>query len=290
MASEAARLGTQTKVARLPALVELLRPLNCAMTALAVVVGAYVQAGPELPSLAREAALAALAGFAFAGAGNALNDYTDRAVDKAAHPERPLPSGRLLPRHALRFQAFLFALSAALAALVSPAALLLVLAAMALMVAYEVKLKAVGLPGNLAIAALTGAPFVFGALATGSVGSAALLLVLLAVLATLGREIVKDVEDMAGDVGRRTLPMRIGASKATIAAQASVLAGVALSPIPALASPPLGLAYLPLVAVADAGLVVSALVAKRHPHRAQKLMKLAMLVALAAFAAGRLTA
>lgn len=289
MAAAHAYLPSPPLQVRLPAVVQLLRPFNCAMTSVGVLVGAYVQAGAALPP--REAALAAVAGFAFAGAGNALNDWLDRDLDKAAHPERPLPSGRALPGDALALQALLFAMAAGAAALISPAAFVFVVAALGLMVAYEARLKAIGLPGNVAIGLLTGAPFVFGALAAGGVGSAALVLALLAALATLGREIIKDVEDMASDVGRRTLPMRIGAPRAARVAMAALALGIALSPLPALASPPLlGAAYLPVVAVADAGFVTAALRAHREPKRAQQLCKAAMLVALLAFAAGRFTA
>lgn len=287
-----AALATQVRApalaVRLPALVGLLRPGNCAMTALGVAVGAYVQAGPALAP--QPVALAAVAGFAFAGAGNALNDWLDRDVDRAAHPERPLPSGRATPADALRLQAALFAVAAGLAALVSPMAFVFVLAALGLMVAYEFRLKARGLVGNLAIGVLTGAPFAFGALAVGGVGPAVLGLALLATLATLGREIIKDVEDMGGDVGRHTLPMRVGPRKAVMVAQAALLLGIVLSPLPALGPAPLGLAYLPVVAVADAGFVAAAATAPKAAHRAQQLCKLAMLVALVAFAAGRFTA
>jgi geranylgeranylglycerol-phosphate geranylgeranyltransferase len=286
MATAQAHAASRPLAVRLPAVAALLRPGNCAMTALGVAVGAYVQAGAALRPM--PLALAVLAGFAFAGAGNALNDYVDRQVDRRAHPSRPLPSGRALPRDALALQAALFLAALACAALLSLPALLLVAASLALMVAYELRLKAVGLPGNVAIALLTGVPFAFGALALGGVGLHALLLALLATFGTLGREIVKDVEDMAGDVGRRTLPMRIGAGRARRAAQLAVLAGVALSPLPALAAPRLGLAYLPLVGLADAGLILAAW--DQHEARAQRRMKLAMLLALAAFAAGRWTA
>jgi geranylgeranylglycerol-phosphate geranylgeranyltransferase len=275
---------------RLPALAELLRPGNAAMTALGVAVGAYVQAGAAVQGLGLPIALAALAGFAFAGAGNALNDYLDRATDQAAHPARPLPSGRALPRDALRLQAALFALAVVAATLVGIAAGVFVVAAMALMVGYEVRLKAQGLPGNLAIGVLTGAPFVFGALATGAVGAGVLALAVLAVLATLGREIIKDVEDMAGDVGRRTLPMRIGAAPATRVAQGALVVGVLLSPAPLLAGAPFGWAYLPLVALADVALLAAAFLATGSPTRGQRGAKAGMLLALVAFAAGRFTA
>jgi geranylgeranylglycerol-phosphate geranylgeranyltransferase len=275
---------------RLPAAGALLRPGNCAMTAFGVAVGAYVQAGAGAAAVLPQVGLAALAGFAFAGAGNALNDWLDRDVDRAAHPERPLPSGRATASDALRLQAGLFALAAGAAALVSPACFLFVLAALALMVSYEFRLKARGLPGNLAIGILTGAPFAFGALATGTAAAPVLLLALLATLATLGREIIKDVEDMAGDVGRRTLPMRLGRDRALRVAQAALALGVLLSPLPWLLRPGLGWVYLPLVGLADAGLLLAALRAPRDAHRGQRDAKLGMLVALVAFAAGRLAA
>jgi len=182
----------------------------------------------------------------------------------------------------------MFAIALLCAAVIGREALNLVGFALLLMVAYEYNLKVRGLPGNLAIAILTAVPFVFGALTTGHVGGTVLVLAALATLANLGREIVKDVEDMAGDVGRRTLPMRIGASKARRAAQASVAVGVALSPLPAFVAPPLGLAYLPLVAAADGVLLAGAF--QREAGKAQRLLKLGMLVALVAFAIGRGTA
>jgi geranylgeranylglycerol-phosphate geranylgeranyltransferase len=272
---------------RLPAMVELLRPGNCAITALGIAVGAYVQAGPAIAGLLPQVALAAVAGFAFAGAGNALNDYVDRAIDATAHPERPLPSGRATPRDALRVQTLGFTLALIAAGLVSLACAAFVLASMVLMTAYDLRVKTWGWPGNVSIGLLTGAPFVFGALAVGGIGPSVLVLAFLAVLATLGREIIKDVEDMAGDMGhRRTLPVRLGAPRATRLAQAALLAGVALSPLPFLVQPRLGVAYLAVVALADAGFLAAAWVAAQ-PHRAQQLCKLSMLVALAAFAAGR---
>lgn len=290
MAPEAVVMRSPQGLAvRLPAMAELLRPGNCAMTAFAVAVGAYIQAGAAITGFGQQVALAAIAGFAFAGAGNALNDYVDRAIDARAHPQRPLPSGRALPADALAVQGAAFIAALVAAALVSLLCLMFVGAALALMVAYDLRLKRHGLPGNVIIGVLTGAPFVFGALAVGAISGAALVLALLAVLATLGREIVKDVEDVDADVShRRTLPMRVGKARARNIAQAALILGVVLSPLPLLAAPRLGLAYLPLVGLADAGLIAAAL--HREPHRAQQLAKLGMLIALIAFAAGRFTA
>ncbi|MCA1812686.1 MAG: geranylgeranylglycerol-phosphate geranylgeranyltransferase, partial [Halobacteriales archaeon] len=96
------------------------------------------------------------------------------------------------------------------------------------------------------------------------------------------------VEDVAGDTGRRTLPMRIGAPGARRVAQAAVLVGVALSPLPWLAEPRLGVLGLPLLGAADAAFLAAGWT--KDPHRAQQRMKLAMLLALLAFAVGRYSA
>ncbi|HVL86804.1 MAG TPA: geranylgeranylglycerol-phosphate geranylgeranyltransferase [Candidatus Thermoplasmatota archaeon] len=288
------RAQSPPAVARAAALWQLLRPGNCAMTAVGVVAGALVASGPAAASLWPTVALGAAAGFAFAGAGNALNDWVDREVDARAHPGRPLPSGRLSPDAALRAQAVLFALSVAAAAAIawtftSPLALLLVLPALVLMVAYELRLKATGLSGNVAVSLLTGAPFVMGGIAVNAPETPVLVLALLAVLVNLGREVVKDVEDMQADAGaRRTFPMTAGVSAATALARAAILAGVALSPLPWLLGT-MGPSYLPAVAAADVVLLWAAFEAKR-PSRSSRLAKLGMLVGLVAFLVGRMGA
>jgi len=81
----------------------LLRPGNGVVASAAVLAGALAGAGPpavEGTTLVR-VALGCAAAFCFIGAGNALNDFFDREIDKKAHPDRPIPSGRVTPRAAL---------------------------------------------------------------------------------------------------------------------------------------------------------------------------------------------
>jgi geranylgeranylglycerol-phosphate geranylgeranyltransferase len=153
------------------------------------------------------------------------------------------------------------------------------------MVGYEWLLKAEGLAGNLAISWLTGALFLFGGAAVDSL-ELAWILGALAFLATLGREIVKDIQDIEGDKGsRRTLPMRIGVKNAGIAGSAAFAAAVALSPLPYLLDL-LSLWYVPVVLAADAIFIYCALIHFRDAGKGQKVAKLAMLIALIAFLAG----
>jgi geranylgeranylglycerol-phosphate geranylgeranyltransferase len=269
------------------ALWTLIRPGNCAITALGTMVGALVQAGPG-PFLDTDPLLfATMAGFLFAGAGNALNDYMDRNVDRRAHPDRPIPSGRVTPGQALAVQALLFELALILAFFVATIAVVVVAVSLILMVAYETRFKARGLPGNIVIGLLTGVPFVMGAIAVGGVGQAVLILSLLAGLATLGREVIKDIEDMDADEGRTTLPMRVGKEKAWLFARGVLIVGVLLSPLAYLEGG-FAFAFLPLILVADAGFIYASLQTKA-PAKGSRYAKISMLIALLAFVAGKVT-
>jgi len=324
-----------------PPAVRILRPANAAVTAVAVLVGAYLivggglleaaawggppkvhaeppGAGPVaapvprpgldyvegLPGALRDLALpwarasvdlaplglrvvlAALAAFAFAGAGNVRNDLRDVAVDRAAHPDRPLASRAMTEHAAQRLALALYGFAVVAGLALGPGPALVVLAGLVLMEGYERGLKAAGLPGNVTIGVLTGAPFVLGGFVAGSLGNGVFLLALLATFATLGREILKDIEDMHGDLGRRTLPQRIGPRNARIAAAVPLVAAVALSPLPWGSESVLGWSYLPAVAAADAGFLASALV-PMSVGKAQRLAKVSMVVALGAFLLGR---
>jgi geranylgeranylglycerol-phosphate geranylgeranyltransferase len=221
----------------------------------------------------------------FTAAGNSLNDYFDRDTDKVAHPRRPIPSGRVSPSMALGLSAALFVAAQAMSFFVNMWSVIIVAASVLVMVAYERLLKAEGFAGNLAISWLTGALFLFGGAAVERL-DLAWILAALAFLATLGREIVKDVQDIEGDRGtRRTLPMRIGAGRAGAVASASFVAAVALSPAPYLLEL-LTWPYVLAVAVADGIFIYCALILFRNPEKGQKVAKLAMLVALVAFLLG----
>lgn len=269
------------------AYVRLLRPGNAVISAVAALIGAYLAAGHEMPW--QPVLLAAVAAFSFAGAGNVRNDLGDVALDRTAHPDRPLVTGAARVPAARALAVALYAVALACGALISLPALLLVAAAMPVMEGYERWGKARGLPGNLAIGLLTAAPFVLGALAaTGRAGPAVLALAGLAALATVGREILKDVEDEAADrAARRTLPMRIGARRAALVAAAFLVAAVSLSPLPWLLETVLGWSYFAAVSVADACFVTAAAVGARRPARGQRLAKLGMIIALVALALGR---
>ncbi len=265
---------------------KLFRLGNCTMAALGTLLASVVCVGIEgLSDFVGEIAFSLIVVFSFTAAGNAYNDYFDRDVDKKAHPERPIPSGTVTPYGAALSAVVLFAVSAALSIFVNLWSVAIVITSILVMVGYERMLKAEGLAGNLAISWLTGALFLFGGSAVDSLGLA-WILAALAFLATLGREIVKDIQDIEGDRGSRTtLPMRIGTVKAGWAASVAFLAAVALSPLPYLLDL-LSIWYVPAVAAADGIFIYCALIHFRSPEKGQKIAKLAMLVALIAFLIG----
>ncbi len=137
--------------------------------------------------------------------------------------------------------------------------------------------------GNITIAILTGMIFLLGGAVAGNVEKT-YVLAGMAVLVNIGREIVKDIEDMEGDKGRSTLPMRIGVRNAGMLASVFYIAGPALSIWPMFAG--MFSAWYMRVLVPDAMFIYASYILFTDPHRSQKTAKIAMLAALAAFMAG----
>ena len=220
----------------------------------------------------------------FMGGGNALNDYVDREIDVASHPERPIPSGRMKPEHALYAGCASLVVAVLLSLLFwDVLCIAIVAAACVLMLLYELVLKQRGFVGNVTIAALTGGIFLLGGAVVGNV-EGTFILVGMAVLVNIGREITKDIEDMEGDKGRRTLPMAIGRKNAGILAAVFYLAGVALSVLPFITGT-FGILYVAII-VPNVMFIYASYILFKNPHMSQKAAKIAMLVALVAFMLG----
>jgi len=234
--------------------------------------------------------------FLITGAGNAINDVYDVEIDKVNRPTRPLPSGKIARRGAILTSLTLFLTGIAASLYIAVAVGFLGCFALALfnsvlLVEYARRLKRTALYGNLAVAYLTASTFLYGAAMLGqSTSGDVVVLVLLAFLATLARELIKDVEDIQGDeaLGASTLPILMGKRWAVGIALTCIVLAVALSPLPMLEGfGGLGENYLWVVAGADAGFLVSALLLLRDkPSSASKGVKLSMMLALVAFMAG----
>jgi len=263
---------------------QLFRIGNCIMGVVGLLMGVWVAVGSDAPDFWKEIFFGSLVTFFFIAAGNSLNDYVDREVDRTAHPERPIPSGRMAPEEVLRISAIFFAVSFTLSLFLSSSSTLVVVVAIGLMLLYEFKTKKAGLSGNITIALLTSMLFLLGGTMVGGL-ERTYVLAALAGLATLGREIIKDVEDMDSDFDRITLPKRIGKRRAHAVAAVAILTAVSLSVWPYV-NDTFSVWYLVVVLVADAIFIYSSVVQFRNPRQGQKLAKYGMLVALVAFLLG----
>lgn len=264
---------------------QLFRTGNAVMGIVGVAVAAFMAAGTDIADAWANLLISAVVVFMFICGGNALNDYIDYEIDKTAHPERPIPSGRMTRRAALHAALAMLGGSVVVSLFTFDLeCILIVVIACVLMVSYEVALKQRGFVGNVTIAVLTGMMFLLGGAVVGDAADN-VIVALMALLVSVGREIAKDIEDMESDEGDRlTLPMRIGPRKAAALACVFFVAGPVLS-----VAPMVWHTYGPLyysVVVADAIFVYCAAVVFSSPHRAQKFAKLAMVVALVAFIAG----
>lgn len=276
-----------------PAL-RLVRVGNLGVSFVGTVVGGLAARGTGVGQSATFWALVLLAAMSTAlvtAGGNVLNDLLDLEGDRVNHPDRPLVTGAISFGGARILAIGLFVAGIEIAIpviLVEPVVGLLLGFAVAALLAYEFRFKVAGFAGNLLVAALTGTVFLYGGAAAGNV----LVMAPFAAMAfgaTLSREVIKDMEDVAGDVGRRTLPMTHGIRVSTSVARTAVAAAIALSAVPLFwflrASSVAGIMYLVLVLAADAVFVASVAYLPNRLHWGQTMSKVAMTVALVAFLA-----
>ena len=208
----------------------LTRPGNMILTAIAVIAGSFIAAGPEIMDFQIEVAICCLCSMMLVGGGNALNDYNDRETDKENHPERPIPSGSISADAASVYaQALLGSgLLILLFGLDNKMPFVIALIGIILLIVYENGLKAAGISGNITVGLMSGAVFLFAGMAVNDPGPT-LWMCGLAVLATITREIIKDIQDLEGDRDRRTLPASIGIENSMRVAILFLLIAIGLS-------------------------------------------------------------
>lgn len=266
-------------------IMKLFRLWNGLIATLGLLLGAVISTGlGDLIDWIDELILGAIVVLLFVGAGNSLNDYFDVETDKIAHPTRPLPKGTISRKFALYSSGVMFACCIILGLFINLLSLAIIILAIIAMIGYELKMKGLGFAGNVVIALLVAALFEFSGSVVG-MPEKTIILATLSGLATLGREIVKDIEDMEGDLTRSTLPKKIGVKKAGYVAIIPTLFAVGLSPIPYLQDQ-LTILYILVVAIADMLFIYGAIIQLKSPNKGQKIYKVAMIVALIAFAVG----
>lgn len=226
---------------------QLMRLKNVLLAAITVPLGAQFAIGDEWATeQLTEVVLQILAVVFFIGAGNTMNDIKDVAIDREAHPNRPLASGIISIDSANKFVKLLWALSIlcvlAGAYLLStsghsPVELLTIyVIAITLMLTYDhgPSLKNTGLKGNISISIMVGAVILYGASSVGQLWNTLVWWTAGVVFFTnLAREIIKDCADMEADKGtRQTLPMSIGLLKSRMTAYVIVMASLVCLYVP----------------------------------------------------------
>lgn len=195
------------------ALIKISRPLNFFITFFTIIVAIIICSSRQLNFTL--IFFSALSGGLTACAGNVINDFFDINIDKINHPERPLPSGILNLSEAFIFYFILIFSSLTISYFINYASLLIVILSTILLFFYSYKLKKIPLVGNIIIAFLTGMTFIYGGAAVNNIYYA-IVPAIFAFLINFVREIVKDMEDVEGDLknGIKTFPFRYGFSSA----------------------------------------------------------------------------
>jgi len=238
--------------------IKIMRPANCAMMGLAVIVGGVMASGKVGFDI--RLMLGFVTGFALAAVVNVQNDIYDLELDKINRPERPLPSGELGKRSAMAFASALLLIGLAAATFTSPLCVVVAALSALLGALYNSSIKRTGLLGNIVVAFIVSMPFPYGWLVVGGSGGPLLLLfTLISFCAVLGREIAKGMADVEGDAqkGIRTVAVANGMSIAANAVAALFIFSVLLSLLP-LAMKIVSAPYLAFLVPTDAGFILSA--------------------------------
>jgi geranylgeranylglycerol-phosphate geranylgeranyltransferase len=267
----------------------LIRPHNIAAAVLSVAAGFAIAGGAAGEGQVEGAAWPVwlLAATAVAtAAGNVINDWYDRDIDAINKPRRPIPSGHVRPRSAVAlYVVLLAALALCVTRLPAPEAVWVAAWAFLLHL-YSWKAKRLFLAGNLLVASVVSSAFLMGAMAGGDI-AAGILPAAFSLMFVLGRELVKDAEDIEGDsrCGAKTVPVVSGQGAALGAAAVIFVLLAAAAPVPYFMSM-YSRAYLwTMVLSVVPVLVVSCVMCagRRAPGAVSILLKIGMFFGIAAF-------
>ncbi|MFH0837360.1 MAG: UbiA family prenyltransferase [Candidatus Aenigmatarchaeota archaeon] len=264
--------------------INIIRPVNGIMSALAVFIAAMVTGAVSLSALASVPVfLAMLIVFLINSAGMVINDIYDIEIDKINKPKRPIPSGKISIKSAKIYASLLFIIGIILSVFINPYALGLAIIASLLLIAYAAKFKKTLLLGNIIISILVGLSFIYGGLINMSI-IPVFTLALLAFFANLGREIYKTCEDILGDKQAHveSIAIKYGVLRAKMLGSVFIALAIAMSIVPFILGI-LGISYLVIVIIAD---IVFILAIISPIAKSSKYVKIAMMIALLSFLIG----
>lgn len=195
-------------------LIKLIRPFNCLMAAIAVLIGYFLALGSF--SFNFQVFLGMAVVFFICAGNQAINDYFDLAVDKKKRNyEKVLVKGTITPNFAFYYSLLLNIIGTIIAYFIGYYPFVIAALFSVLLFIYSAVLGKIKYVGNWVVGLGTGFTYIYGlAIANFSNFEFVLLIAISAVLANVARETVKDIEDIDVDKGLKTsLPMVIGVSK-----------------------------------------------------------------------------
>ncbi len=207
------------------------RPYNVLITGCAVFIGALLT-GTITP--VSKIVLAMLSAAFICGGGNVENDYFDVEIDRINKPKRPIPSGKIKRKSALFFYVILSSVGIIISIFITFKALILAVSVVILLFAYNAYLKRnSGIIGNIAVSFTVALSIVYGGIAVGKL-EGVLFPAILAFLFNLGREIIKDIEDISGDKSSKSysVPSRYSLKKSYIIAFIPLFLLIVVTPLP----------------------------------------------------------
>jgi geranylgeranylglycerol-phosphate geranylgeranyltransferase len=270
--------------------IRLIRPVNFFITGISIYVSCLLAGGGREQFI--HMFFASLAGACIAAGGMIINDIFDIKIDKINKPDRPLPSGAIGMFDAFMLYAGLSGAGIIMTFYTTISSLVIALLAAIALFFYSYKLKSVPLVGNLLIGALTGLAFIFGGAAVGNVDKA-LFPAIFALLINVGREIIKDMEDVEGDQRNMvvTFPIKYGMKKSSLVATLFLI-GVVISTIIPYLKDIYGIKFLVLVMVGVNTVVLYVVyslwkdTSSKNLNRLSNLLKWDMLIGLVAIYLG----
>jgi geranylgeranylglycerol-phosphate geranylgeranyltransferase len=157
-------------------------------------------------------------------AANTINDYFDADIDRINKPDRPIPSGQISGKTAFNTAMIEFVFGVLLAIFINLPAFLLALIFSILLYLYSYKLKKIALLGNLTVSLATASAFICGGVAVSRVYET-VIPATFAFFYHFGREIIKDIQDIKGDLQHhaKTFPIVYGIKASLYLTTASYL-------------------------------------------------------------------
>lgn len=207
--------------------------------------------------------------YCLSGSSMVLNDYFDREVDKVNAPHRPIPSGLIKPTHAIAYSFTLGLIGIFFSNLISIYCLTIATLSYIAAFLYNSILKKTGLPGNFIVSLIVAAPFIFGAtMSDGYISNRIMLFIVPVILSNTGREVIKGIADVEGDVIRHvnSIARTRGLRKAAVVGSVLYILAVLISPAPYVFGY-VSEYYLPIVLVADIGFIISARKILKNPNK-----------------------